>query len=196
MASLEDLKRELRRIDGRGYRAYKDVGGRWTGDACEVLIDHVQGDPFAAPSRLRIRVANAWPIDLFENRVRRIALEDWLARRSAEAIRRAAGGRRGSGKSGLVAIDSGGQEVVERTAVALDADGVEARLEVGLPARGRSVLGREAEALLCEVLPEIAQRALEPGEEVEAADFVDGVECQEALRAQLRERGACPRASP
>jgi predicted ABC-class ATPase len=189
VASLEDLKRELRRIDGRGYRAYKDVGGRWAGDACEVLIDHVQGDPFAAPSRVRIRVANAWPVDLFENRVRHIALEDWLARRVADAIRRAAGGRRGSGKSGLVAIDAGGQEVVERTAVALDADGVEARLEVGLPARGRSVLGREAEAVLCDVLPEIAQRALEPGEEVEAADFVDGVECQEVLRAQLRERG-------
>jgi predicted ABC-class ATPase len=189
VASLEDLSRELRRIDGRGYRAYKDLGGRWARDACEVLIDHVQGDPFAAPSRVRIRVANAWPPDLFESRVRRIALEDWLARRTAEAIRRAAGGRRGSGKSGLVAIDAGGQEVVERTAVALDEEGVEARLEVGLPAQGRRVLGREAEALLCDVLPEIARRALEPGEELEAADFVDSVESQEALRAQLRERG-------
>jgi predicted ABC-class ATPase len=189
VASLEDLRRELRRIDGRGYRAYKDVGGRWVGDGCEVRVDHVQGDPFAAPSRVRIRVANAWPADLFENRVRRIALQDWLARRTADAIRREAGGRRGSGKSGLVAIDAGGQEIVERTAVALDDEGVEARLEVGLPARGRSVLGREAEAVLCDVLPEIARRALEPASEVEAADFVDSVECQEALRAQLRERG-------
>lgn len=189
MASLEDLRRELRRIDGRGYRAYKDVGGRWAADACEVLIDHVQGDPFAAPSRVRIRVANAWPADLFDSRVRRIALQDWLARRTARAIHRVASERRGSGKSGLVAIDAGGQEVVERTAVALDENGVEARLEVGLPAQGRRVLGREAEAVLCDVLPEIALHALEPGNEVDAADFVDSVESQEALRAQLRERG-------
>ena len=88
MASLEELRRDLRRIDGRGYRAYKDVGGRWAADACEVLIDHVQGDPFAAPSRVRIRVANAWPADLFDSRVRRIALQDWLARRTARAIHR------------------------------------------------------------------------------------------------------------
>ncbi len=188
MASLEDLSRELLRIDGRGYKAYKDIAGRWTEDELVLSIDHVQSDPFAAPSRVRLRLPNRWPTDLWSTRTRRIALEDFVARRVARAIRREAAGRRGSGKSGRVAIDAGGQEVLERTALAIDGEGAEARLEVGLPAAGRRILGREAEAVLCDELPRIAASLL-PGEEEEATAFVESVENHETLRDQLRARG-------
>jgi Predicted ATPase of the ABC class len=51
-------------------------------------------------------------------------------------------------------VDSPGQHVLERTAVQLQADGaVEARFTVGLPARGRSVLGQWAVAVLVHNLP-------------------------------------------
>jgi hypothetical protein len=45
-----------------------------------------QGDPYAAPSRLRVRVSPAaagLPAHLYESRVRRVALRDYLARRFA-----------------------------------------------------------------------------------------------------------------
>jgi predicted ABC-class ATPase len=192
--SAEDLKRTLQRIDGRGYKAYKDLRGAYALDACTLFIDHVQGDPFAAPSKLRVRVSQdtaELPEDLFSGRARRMALADFLARRVRDAIRASGGGRRGSGRSGLVSVDAGGQEVLERSAVVLGPDWVEARLEAGLPAAGRRVLGHQAEALLLGELPEIAQRGLclESLSEQELYDFVECVENQEHLRAALYERG-------
>ncbi len=51
-----DLKRELDRIDGRGYKSYKDLEGQYSFNNYILVIDHVQGDPFASPSRVRVIV--------------------------------------------------------------------------------------------------------------------------------------------
>ncbi|MBW2267788.1 MAG: ABC-ATPase domain-containing protein [Deltaproteobacteria bacterium] len=189
---LEELRRSLLRIDGRGYKAYGEVRGRWEHEDLALHVDHVQGDPFAAPSQLRLRVPHATsglPRELFGTPVRRMALADALARRAA----RVAGGgrRRGSGKSGVVSVDAGGQEVLERTAVAIDDGWVELRLQVGLPAAGRRVLGRAAAELLCDELPELAASALhwENLSREDICAFVDCVDNQEHLRAQLTHAG-------
>ena len=90
MGSAGELRNELRRIDGRGYKAYKDLRGTWQLDGATLFIDHVQGDPFAAPSRMRLRVdatAAGWPGSLLANRERRIAFEDFLARAVDQARR-------------------------------------------------------------------------------------------------------------
>lgn len=194
MSGEDELTRTLRRIDGRGYRAYKDIAGQYDLGGPILAIDYVQGDPFAAPSKVRVRIPLSGadlPAELFSNRIRRVALSDWLARQTEGAIRSVARGRRGSGKSGLITIDAGGQEVLERTAVVLGSDFVEVRLEVGLPAAGRRVLGREAEALLLSDLPEVAERGLTRRHLDLAAGrrFVECVENQEHLRAQLSRRG-------
>jgi predicted ABC-class ATPase len=180
----------LRRIDGKGYKAYRDIRGAHRFDFFDLHVDRVQSDPFAAPSKLRLRVPMeeaALPRSLHSSRVRRVALADYLARRVRDAIRRATGGRSGSGKSGLVHIDAGGQEVLERTAIVITDAFVEARIEVGLPAAGRRVRGRQAEALLCEALPEIAEYGLlfEHVDEEDASAFVECVENQEHIRARL-----------
>jgi predicted ABC-class ATPase len=186
----EELRRLIRRIDGRGYKAYRDLRGHFDLADLSLHVDHVQGDPFAAPSKLRVRVSMArasLPADWYGTRVRRIALEDLLARRVRDAIERGASRTRGSGKSGVIRVDAGGQEVLERSAVRVCGDWVEVRLEVGLPAAGRRVLGNEAEALLCDDVPALARRAL-LAEEIPADEtraFVDCVENQEAVRAQL-----------
>ena len=57
MKTSEDLKQILERIDHRGYPAYKDTRGAYQFGTYILGIDHVQGDPFAAPSRLHIQVA-------------------------------------------------------------------------------------------------------------------------------------------
>ena len=157
MQNAADLRRLLRRIDRRGYKAYRELRGEWTIDDVELLVDHVQADPFAAPSRLRVRVAfdpADGPPGGIEPRIRRIAFEDHLARRVRDAIGNTRHGR-GSGRSGVVAIDAGGQPVLERTAVRVAGDDgwIEACLEVGLPAAGRRVLADEAESLLLEAVP-------------------------------------------
>ncbi len=188
-----DLRRLLQRIDGRGYKAYRDLRGSWQLPGPTLFVDHVQGDPFAAPSKLRLRIdaaAAGIPGDLFATPVRRVALADRLARAAADAARET-GGRRGSGRSGAVFVDAGGQEVLERTAVVVTEGWVELRVQAGLPAAGRRVLGRQAEALLCGDLPRVATAALAwselPQDDVRA--FVDCVDNQEHLRAQLSERG-------
>lgn len=190
--SSEDLRRVLRRIDGRGYKAYRDIRGAWSLGRVTVHVDHVQGDPFAAPSKLRLRVpadVAGFPAELFAGPVRRMALEDFLVRGAARAA--SGGARRGSGKSGAIFVDVGGQQVIERTAAGVTTEFVELRLQAGLPAAGRRVLGREAEALLCQDLPDLADAALlwESLDPDEARRFVECVENQEHLRALLPERG-------
>ena len=192
---MERLARLLSRIDGRGYPAYKDLRGEYRGEGLSLHVDHVQGDPFAEPSKLRLRVPAeraAFPDELQATRAGRVALRDLLARRAARAVRRLArGSGRGSGKSGLVLIDSGGQEVLERSAVILGEDFVELRLQVGLPAAGRRVLGREAEGLLLDDLPWLAEEALlaEHHDPSRTERFVRCVENQEDLRSRLADLG-------
>jgi len=123
MPGGDDLRRILSRIDGRGYKAYREIRGAFEFGPVVLHVDHVQGDPFAAPSKLRIRVAQAearLPSSLFRTPVRRMAFADHLARRVDRAIGRPGPGRRGSGKSGLISVDAGGQQVLERTAVRLE----------------------------------------------------------------------------
>ena len=141
---LKNLRRILSRIDGRGYKAYREIRGAFDFGPVALHVDHVQGDPFAAPSKLRIRVAQAearLPTSLFRTPVRRTAFADYLARRVDRAIGKTSSGQRGSGKSGLISVDAGGQQVLERTAVRLDASWAEVRLEAGLPAGSAKEFG-------------------------------------------------------
>ena len=57
-----DLKDILHRIDRRSYPAYKDTKGRYDFGKYTLNIDHVQGDPFASPSKLSVNVSNMLPL--------------------------------------------------------------------------------------------------------------------------------------
>ncbi len=188
------LNQELARIDGRGYKAYKDIRGSYDFHDYILHIDHVQGDPFAAPSRIRIlvdREVAAIPNQLWEERERRIGVEDCLARFMSSAIRRYARGNRGTGKSGMMAIDAGKQEILERTAVNIINGKVEARLIMGLPARGRRVLGRQAADMFFDELPQIVNESLRYGavDEKLLQKYAEINEDQICLRGQLQEKG-------
>ena len=194
MFHVDDLRKTLARIDGRGYKAYKDIQGSYAYPQFTLFVDYVQGDPFASPSKIRVRVPSAVaqiPPDLFSSRVRRIALQDFFIRGVHQTIRQVCQGSRGIGKSGMIAIDAGGQEVLERTAMVVTAQWIEARLSLGLPAQGRTVLGRQAEVMLCQEVPRIAERALQwkHVDQDRALAFVDCVDNQEAVRAQLDASG-------
>jgi len=163
MKTESDLRSTLRRIDGRGYKAYKDIQGTYDFGDYRLLIDHVQGDPFASPSRVRVRVGQAaakFPEDSFSVKSREIAVRDFVTRRFSDGCRRFCKGNRGIGKSGVIAIDSPGQEILERTSVFVNEEYVEARFVLGLPAFGRRIASREAEAMFFEEVPRIAEASL------------------------------------
>ncbi len=184
MSETERLHTLLRRIDGRSYPAYRDLKGRWQLGELELFVDHVQGDPFAAPSKLRLRVRADLAEEICQDPIRRMAAEDWLLRRFGAGLH---GQRRGSGKSGELRVYRPGPEILSRSAVRISLDGmVEVRFEAGLPARGRRVLGREAWALLSEDIPAAAEALCTgPG----LAEHVQSVVDQEALRTALAAAG-------
>ncbi len=194
MNTFSSLIKNLHRIHGKGYKAYKNIRGEYDFPHMLLFIDHIQGDPFASPSKIRVRVPQEVaqvPAELFNTRVRRIAICDFLARETQAAIHKIARGVRGTGKSGNVYVDAGAQEVLERTAVVINQDWVEVRLEVGLPAAGRRILGRQAETLLCEQMPQIAKSSLQWKNlsSQKACQFVECVENQAEIRHQLKKEG-------
>ena len=191
---MQELEARLRRIDGRGYKAYKELQGEYRFDRYRLLIDHVQGDPFADPSRLRVILSADqahFPASLHDNPIRRTALEDYLGRAFAAAIRKHVKGRRGSGKGGQMRIATSAQQVLRRNAVLVGDEGVEARFQLGLPAAGRSVLAREAAAMLFEELPTVVDAALDYRRlnHERLQRHIESVEDQDALRHQLKARG-------
>lgn len=243
MRTQAELKRQLRTIDHKGYKAYKVLEGEYDFGAYRLSIDHVQGDPFATPSRVRILYGNRnnIPAIYFETLPRRIAVEDYLLRRLHRFLKseksenrengwgagqnrgyrsesygsrsESCGGRpergygrgyernmesesgrgndfgertrvgqgqgnapsqssragrpghletlrvgQGSGKSGLVTACRVGQEILERTAMHITPEMIEARIEVGFPAYGRTIAAGELETILFDFLPVVAEK--------------------------------------
>jgi predicted ABC-class ATPase len=163
MKSAEDLRNILKRIDGKGYKAYRDIEGEYTFDAFVLCIDRAQGDPFASPSRVRVRVSMdtaGFPTDSYSGRSRETALRDFIARAFCDDAGKLSKGNRGSGKSGTISMRRPGQEILERSSVVIAPDYVEARFGMGLPAFGRKVAGSHAEAMFFEELPEIVNSSM------------------------------------
>jgi predicted ABC-class ATPase len=203
----EELRKRLYRIDRRGYKAYKDIEGSYDFDDFKLSIDHAQADPFASPSRVRIILSlkdAGFPQDFLAPRIRRIALQDYLSREFKTSIMTIAKGRRGTGKGGLIDIDAGGQEILERTAVVIDnGEGdrpsvlkelslfLEARITVGLPALGRRIISKEAEEIFFNEIPSITKKSLfyQSLDREKLRAFIYAAEDQEYLRGELKKEG-------
>jgi predicted ABC-class ATPase len=188
---MQRLGATLDRIDHKGYGTYKVLSGSHDFGPFVLFVDRVQRDPFAPPSLIRIRTKeNLFDRDLFANPVRRVAFEDFLTRSVEREIRGVVRGNRGSGGSGRVEIQRTSQVVLPRTSMVVESGYVEARMAVGLPARGRSVDARAARTVLLEELPEVVRRGLIPapegGVDVEGAtSHVETVEDADHLRGLL-----------
>ncbi len=187
MSSIDSLRHRLWNLDGRGYPAYKSIKGRHHGSGLTLIVDHVQGDPFAAPSKLRYRLSSV--LSPGRRGDARRAVEDFALRALVERFRSHRRGA-GSGKSGAVLLPSPGQQVLERTAVLLSKEGdVEVRVGVGLPAAGRRILGERAAELLCDAVPQILQETFASLEGDPLERHIATVEDAVAIRGQLDEHG-------
>jgi len=192
MQDKEKLNSILKRIDGRGYKAYLDLKGNYDFGLFSLTIKHVQRDPFASPSLLQINVHdNSFPAELYENMTRKVALEDYISRAFRKGVFKFATSKRGSGKSGILHIDCGSQEILQRSSVNINEDTLELRFQLGLPARGRRIMGNEAQKILTQILPEIVSASCFyenlPAEEVD--NHVKSFEDAEYLRSQLEVEG-------
>ena len=193
MQTSADLKNLLARIDRRGYPAYKDLKGSYRFPDYILGIDHVQGDPFAAPSKVSVRVnpkQAGFPAELYRSAETRIALQDHLIRLFHQKIDRFNFRAKGSGKSGLISITRCGQEVLERTACEITDDDIFLRFTVGFPANGRTINAPELEKILFDFLPVCVSKSLYyknlSAKAVEQTIFL--AEDQEYIRQELPQR--------
>jgi predicted ABC-class ATPase len=193
MHTADHLKKTLHRIDHRGYKAYKSLRGSYDFSDYSLIIDYVQGDPYASPSRIRAvipqRIAG-FPEDTYSNASRDIAVRDFLTRQFYRACKKFTKGRRGSGKSGIISIDNPGQEILERTSMVITKEQVEARFIMGLPAFGRRIAGNHAYTMFFEELPLIVKSIYFKNVNVPALyTHIETAEDADFLRNQLDDLG-------
>lgn len=196
MKTAEELRQLLNRIDHRGYPAYKDTRGTYQFGRYVLSIDHVQGDPFAAPSRLSIQVPGriaGFPGELYDKSYKRIALQDELIRNFWRQTDQYSFRAKGSGKSGLITVTRCGQEILERTACTIHerSGDIIVRFEVGFPANGRTINAGELIKILYDFLPDCVEKALcyrrlNPGKIQKVMELAED---QEVIRKGLEEKG-------
>lgn len=196
MKSASELDRQLKAIDHRGYPAYKDLKGAYDFGDYVLSIDHVQGDPFAAPSRVSVQVPMTkagFPGAYYGEKTKRITLQDHLTRLFGACLKVGSFQAKGSGKSGLLSVSRCGQEVLERTACRLDGKGIVMRFEIGFPANGRSVNAGELAKILFRILPDCVRKSLFYARIDKKAlqEAIELCEDQQAIREQLAENNLC-----
>ena len=197
MRTASELREQLKRIDHRSYPAYKELRGQYDFGDYILSIDHVQGDPFAAPSRLSVLVSGSragFPAELFDTMPKRITLQDQLARVFGRAIQKGSFQAKGSGKSGLLSVSRCGQQVLERTALRIAGDGaITLRFEAGFPASGRTIQAGELGKMLFTILPEGVRSSLfyERADREKLKRAVRLCENQQFIREKLEELSLC-----
>lgn len=195
MQTATDLKKQLSEINHKSYPAYKSLRGGYQFPGYVLFIDHVQGDPFAAPSRVSVHIDGktaGFPKTLYDTRPKRIALQDYLLRLFSRSIESYSFRAKGSGKSGLIQVSRCGQEILERTACTLNPkDGaLILGLQIGFPASGRTIQSQELAKILFDFLPVCVEktlyyRSLNPRACSQVAQLTED---QQAIRRQLQER--------
>lgn len=194
MKSSAELDKLLTSINKKGYPAYKSLKGNYQFPGYILGIDHVQGDPFAAPSKLSIQVGKAqagFPEEYYNTGYKKTALEDYLLRLFGKAVSKYTFQAEGSGKSGLISTSRCGQKVLGRTACRITDGSVLIRFEAGFPAYGRTINSPELRKIIFDYLPEIVKKSLYyknldvPG----TRKRIELAEDQYVLREELGKRG-------
>ena len=163
MKNYKELEKILFSMDGKSYSAYKSLKGEYRFEKYILAIDHVQSDPYAPPSKMRIimdRKICGIPYELTDTKDKNIAVSDFLTRNFYREIQKSGNDSTGTGGSGRIFIDRCGQEILERTSVLIKEDKVEVRFEMRMPARGRRIMGKDAQKIIFQQLPEIVEKSI------------------------------------
>lgn len=192
MKQAHTLFQTLQSLDGQKYGAYKRLAGTYAYDNFQLAIDHIQADPYAPPSKVRIiinKITTGIPEHLVDSKLKRIAVSDFLTRNIYSEIHNLT--KQQGHKHSNIMIDSCGPEILERSAVTITDNSIEVCLEIGLPAKGRKILGKTATHIFTTLVPEIVARALSYKniDQVALADQVTLMEDQHYIREFLVQQG-------
>lgn len=192
---MKRLEQLLRENDHRPYPAYKSLKGKYTFPNYVLSVDHVQGDPFAAPSQLSIimRVSqHGFPMEYITQTHRRIMLQDFLLRGFFRELKQYSHKAGGSGKSGILSVSACGQEVLERSALTIEkTDGtLTLRLLAGFPAAGRTTLAMELRKMLFEYIPDCVSKTLNLSavNKNKLNEWISLADDQKEIRRQIKEK--------
>ncbi|MBP2076727.1 ABC-ATPase domain-containing protein [Oceanobacillus polygoni] len=186
---MKNLFQQLRQLDNKGYKGYKSIQGQYKFDDYDLYIDYVQGDPFATPSKIRVVISESRrPIrtEWLQTPIRKVAVEDAIARVVGRATEKQSFSVKGSGKSGMIFFDRPGQEVLERTALQISPKGITICISVGLPANGRRINGKEAEKLFANAIPMIINNSVFKITDNEIENAMKLADQQEAIRNEMK----------
>lgn len=150
---IEDLYANLQRLDGASYGAYKSLVGTYAADGFDLTIYRVQSDPYAPPSQVAVRLDVSQmevPPELTETKSQQVAVADFFARTFYQEL--------GAFRDLRMAAPS--QQILERSYAQISEGTLELRFQMQLPARGRTILGRQARRIVSEDIPAAVERAL------------------------------------
>jgi len=186
----DSLYKLLRRIDGRGYKAYKQLQGiSYSTGNVRVKVVRVQGDPFAPPSIVRVEV----PVNLAGMSARYpVPVADYLARVAYRLSKKYSLRGAGEGHSGEVRFPRPGPIILVRNSshITRGGDGYRLilRFWIGLPSRRRRILGDVAERLLLDSIPRLAKEVSSRARDPMVSEYIRVWREQEYIRSRLSER--------
>ena len=162
---ISEAIQRLPALEGQDYGALAALKGSYEYERFRLDIRQIPKDPYAPPGTgiygVSVPMADArFPAELYSTPERRIATADFVTRAFHAACERFCPGRRGTGHGGVIAIAPPGQEILDRTSVAIDAERIEARFFFGFPANGRAIDTATARTMLLDELPPIVDASL------------------------------------
>lgn len=148
----------LKELDGKPYGLLRRLAGRHADHDLSLEIDHVQGDPYAPASRMRLVLSNAFhPLfaKIPPSPLHRLAAEDLFFREFAKRLPDESV-TRGDGPGGRLKTARPDARICRRSAVVLDPKGLTLRFSYSFPAHSRRILGEPASEVLANRLTGLA----------------------------------------
>jgi len=124
MMNKDELLTRISALDGRDYRHYQSLSGRYDFSDFSLIIERISKDPFAPPLSALYRVQfpladSAIEPKLINDPIAEIACRDFFARQFYQQCLQQSGQRRGTGYSGIISIDEPGQCILQRSSVVI-----------------------------------------------------------------------------
>ncbi len=191
---MKKLYYKILRLDNKGYGAYKTLRGSYWNGGLELNIFHIQGDPYAQPSKITLKVPKdqtSIPSECWSSPAQKIATADYLHRLLYKRLDEGFELPNRENPAGIpyLRVPKPLEIVLARSAVQLTDEGVEFRMFAGLPGKGRKIEARECSDLLCERVPAICGEVsfFSDADRKELKVYTDSYLKQEFLREKLSE---------
>lgn len=187
---MKELYQKIRQITGKPYGLYKQLASKkWDFGDFTLEFLHIQGDPYAPPSRATVTAPLAmlgWKGEFSNTFTQRLALSDFLHRELAAIIQ-----ERYPEKNADIIMAVPGQEIMVRNALWVENGNVTACFQVNLPGEKRLINGELLADILTSTLPDLLTAGLyaDSGKIARATAAIKSLEMREALLDAARAHG-------